>query len=249
MDLKQLPEKFYCPICDSNLKFFNPLPVFYKENAKKYGFAHLEQCEMLALETYSCPHCDATDRERLYAYWMNNQFGKALHLKSKIIHFAPESALSEWIRQRGYTDYKTADLMMPHVNYQVDITRLPFANDQYDFFICSHILEHVSSDDLAIAELYRIVKPGGMGIVMAPIIVGLEHTIEDPSIEDVAERWRLFGQYDHVRLYAHDDYVAKLKRHGFVVHELSVVDFGLECFKALGLKLTSILYIVQKPLL
>jgi ubiquinone/menaquinone biosynthesis C-methylase UbiE len=123
---------------------------------------------------------------------------------------------------------------------------MPFEGDSFDLFICSHVLEHVASDDRAIGELYRITKTGGCGILMAPIVVGLARTIEDPSVTDEAGRWRMFGQNDHVRLYAHDDYVNKIRTNGFRVTQLGIDDFGEEAFRLLGLKRTSILYVVCK---
>jgi hypothetical protein len=82
--------------------------------------------------------------------------------------------------------------------------------------------------------------------LMAPIIIGLEKTIEDPSVKTEAERWRYFGQNDHVRLYAHKDYVKKIKTHGFLVEELGIKYFGRHIFRRMGLKETSVLYIVKR---
>ena len=143
--------------------------------------------------------------------------------------------------------YHTADLKMEGCDVKIDMMNMPFANESYNFFICSHVLEHVKSDDKAISELYRITKKGGGGILMAPIIVGvLEKTVEDPDVTDDAGRWRLYGDYDHVRLYAHNDYVNKIRSHGFRVEELGEEFFGKKVFHSLGLKHTSILYLVSK---
>ena len=120
----------------------------------------------------------------------------------------------------NHFNYLTADLLMDDVNHKVNMMDLPFDDGSFGFFICSHVLEHVESDDRAIDELFRITKRGGLGILMAPIIVGLEKTLEDPSVTDEAGRWRNFGQGDHVRLYAHDDYLRKIRHHGFRVDEL-----------------------------
>ncbi|HEU0283314.1 MAG TPA: hypothetical protein VFQ99_05980, partial [Gallionella sp.] len=68
----------------------------------------------------------------------------------------------------------------------------------------------------------------------------------DPSVKDAAGRWRLYGQDDHVRLYAHDDYVNKIRSHGFRLEELGEVHFGKDVFQSLGLTPTSILYVVSK---
>lgn len=236
-----------CPVCVTNSVRFLPLSDFYRENAQQYGYIHFGKAEMTALETYSCANCGASDRERLYTLWIEQQIQKGfLSKSSRVIHFAPESVLSAKLKSLNDFDYKTADLMMEHVDYKVDLLNMPFDDASFDFFICSHVLEHVESDDQAIKELFRITKKGGCGILMAPIIVGLEKTLEDPSIKDEAGRWKHFGQDDHVRLYAHNDYVNKISSHGFSVEELGIEYFGEKTFRALGLKSTSILYVVRK---
>jgi SAM-dependent methyltransferase len=202
---------------------------------------------MTALETYSCSNCGVSDRERLYALWIDQQITKGFFSKAtRVIHFAPEPVLSARLKSLNSFNYKTADIMMEHVDYKVDLLNLPFEDVSFDFFICSHVLEHVENDDQAIKELYRITKQGGSGILMAPIIVELDKTQEDPSILDEAGRWKHYGQNDHVRLYAHDDYVNKIRSHSFNVKELGVSYFGAEIFRSLGLKSTSILYVVSK---
>jgi hypothetical protein len=82
--------------------------------------------------------------------------------------------------------------------------------------------------------------------LVAPVVIGLEKTIEDPTITDEAGRWRMYGQGDHVRLYAHDDYVNKIRSNGFGVEELGEKYFGKAIFQSLGLTSTSILYVVHK---
>lgn len=236
-----------CPTCNSRPATFLPLPDVYRENAHQYGYAHFGKGEMTALKTYSCANCGASDRERLYTLWIDQQIEKGLFSKgTRVIHFAPEAVLSARLKSLNSFDYKTADLMMDHVDFKVDLLNMPLEDASFDFFICSHVLEHVESDDQAIKELYRITKQGGCGILMAPIIVGLENTLEDPSIKDEAGRWKHYGQNDHVRLYAHDDYVNKIRSHDFHIEELGIKYFGEETFSSLGLKSTSILYVVSK---
>jgi tetratricopeptide (TPR) repeat protein len=82
---------------------------------------------------------------------------------------------------------------------------------------------------------------------MAPVCLEIEKTREDPSITRESERWRLFGQNDPVRLYTHDDYVARIEESGFSLRQMTRNDFGEEVFRLLGLKDTSILYVVSKP--
>jgi SAM-dependent methyltransferase len=242
-----IQQPLWCPVCGNEQASFLPLPEFYRDNANLHGFVHFEKGEMLSLDAYSCTQCGASDRERIYALWIDQQFKKK-HFPNNthVIHFAPEAALSGKLKGLAFFDYKTADLQMDDVNYKVDMMDMLFDNESFDFFICSHVLEHVDSDDQAIKELYRITKPGGCGILMAPIIIGLEKTLEDPSVTDESSRYRLYGQNDHIRLYAHDDYVKKIRCHGFRVEELGESYFGEEVFRTLGLTHTSILYVVSK---
>jgi ubiquinone/menaquinone biosynthesis C-methylase UbiE len=84
------------------------------------------------------------------------------------------------------------------------------------------VLEHIPEDQKAMRELYRVLKPGGWAILMVPLIA--ERTIEDPSVTQPEDRERLFGQYDHVRIYGPDFsnrlYEAKFKVTSFRAAQL-----------------------------
>lgn len=240
-------QQFHCSVCECpNIRFL-PLPGIYRENAIKHGYLHFGKAEMIALDTYSCSNCGASDRERFYAHWIREQVSNGnLKKGDRVLHIAPEMALSTILRNAGLFFYETADFAMEGVNHRVDLMNLPFGDKSWDFFICSHVLEHVENDDRAIRELFRVTRSGGMGILVAPIILNLQHTHEDPTVVSESERWRHFGQNDHVRLYAHDDYVQKIKSHGFLLQELGIKELGKDLFARLGLSPTSILYIVRK---
>lgn len=68
-------------------------------------------------------------------------------------------------------------------------------------------------------ELYRVLKPGGFGIFQIPQDLSIEKTFEDDTITDRKERAKIFGQYDHVRVYGRD-YFDKLRAIGFKVDEV-----------------------------
>ena len=69
-------------------------------------------------------------------------------------------------------------------------------------------------------ELYRVMKKGGMGVFQIPQDLNRETTFEDNSITDKKERAKIFGQYDHVRIYGLD-YFDKLRSIGFKVEEVN----------------------------
>jgi len=116
-------------------------------------------------------------------------------------------------------DYTTADLYVPKVDVKADILDLPFEDNTFDLIFCNHVLEHIEDDAKAMSELYRVMKPGGMGIFQIPQEIEREKTFEDFSITSPEERAKHFGQYDHVRVYGRD-YFDRLRKAGFTVKEI-----------------------------
>ena len=51
---------------------------------------------------------------------------------------------------------------------QADVTQLPFADRSFDVVICSEVLEHIADNRTAVAELVRVLKPGGDLVVTVP---------------------------------------------------------------------------------
>jgi predicted SAM-dependent methyltransferase len=121
-----------------------------------------------------------------------------------------------------------------------------YATGSVDMFLCSHVLEHVPNDRQAVRELFRILRPGGWGILMVPLHVALTETYENPAITSDAERWKHFGQNDHLRVYAKPDFFAKVKEAGFALDALDESVFGAEAFRRHGIHTRSVLYIVKK---
>ena len=137
----------------------------------------------------------------------------------KVLHFAPEQAFYKRFRNLSNLDYTTTDLNSPLADVKADICNLPFSDNSYDVILCNHVLEHIPDDKKAMEELYRILKPGGWGIFQIPQDLTRKETYEDESIVDRTERARIFGQYDHVRIYGLD-YFDKLREVGFEVEEV-----------------------------
>jgi SAM-dependent methyltransferase len=134
-----------------------------------------------------------------------------------MLHVAPEYRLGQWLRSWRNVHYVTGDLANPHVNLNIDITRIPFPEGVFDAIICNHVLEHILDDAKAISELFRVLKPSGWAILQVPIAQRLAGTYEDPTVEEAAAREIHFGQADHVRVYAMD-YVGRLRQAGFDVN-------------------------------
>lgn len=137
----------------------------------------------------------------------------------KVLHFAPEQAFYKRFRKLANLDYITTDLNSPLADVKADICNLPFDDNSFDVMLCNHVLEHIPNDKKAMQELYRVMKKGGWAIVQIPQDLSREITFEDDSITDKKERARIFGQYDHVRIYGRD-YFDRLREVGFKVEEI-----------------------------
>jgi len=249
-----LGAKYNCPVCGSRINRFQPLPEFYINNIKRHGYRYkFEQAETLNYHSYSCPLCGASDRDRLYALYIQDYLDRVGHdMAIRIIDFAPSAPLSLFIRNlitaSGQNiSYITADMNMEGVDFKVDVADMRiYDDDQFDFFICSHVLEHVADDRKALRELHRILKPQGSGILMVPVNLGVAEIDEEPSITDESERWRRFGQNDHVRLYSKDGFIKRVMDSGFLLHQFGKEHFGENTFEQNGITDQSVLYVVEK---
>ncbi len=165
------------------------------------------------------PSTLSLERHRLLWLYLQNEtdFFTAKE-KKKVLHFAPEQEFYKRFKKQSNIDYTTTDLLSPLADVKADICNLPFEDNQYDIIFCNHVLEHIPDDTKAMQELYRVLKPGGMGIFQIPQDLSRVTTFSDDSIFDQKERAKIFGQYDHVRVYGRD-YFDKLRSIGFKVVE------------------------------
>ena len=166
-------------------------------------------------ENVLSPSTLSLERHRLLWLYLKNETN-FFTAPLKVVHFAPEQAFFRKFKNLKHLEYTTTDLNSPLADVKADICALPFDDDSFDVILCNHVLEHIPDDRKALSELYRILKPSGWGIFQIPQDLKREVTFEDNSITDKKERAKIFGQYDHVRIYGRD-YFDRLKEAGFIV--------------------------------
>lgn len=164
------------------------------------------------------PSTLSLERHRLLWLYLKNETN-FFSQPSTVLHFAPEQAFYKRFRKLKHLDYTTTDLNSPLADIKADICNLPFDDNAFDIIFCNHVLEHIPDDTKAMEELYRVLKPGGWGIFQIPQDINRSKTFEDHSITDKKERAKIFGQYDHVRIYGLD-YFDKLREIGFQVKDI-----------------------------
>ncbi|HEX9853612.1 MAG TPA: class I SAM-dependent methyltransferase [Woeseiaceae bacterium] len=142
----------------------------------------------------------------------------------RVLHVAPERALQLYLSRLLGGSYVAADitperyLRTNHVCC-LDVTRLPFRSEAFDLILCNHVLEHVPRDLAAMGEIRRVLKKDGLSILQVPFALERERTLEAEPGDTAADCLRKFGQADHVRLYAKQDYIRRLARCGLRVEE------------------------------
>jgi SAM-dependent methyltransferase len=176
-----------------------------------YGYSNVR-------ENVLSPSTLSLERHRLLWLYLNRETDLLTRSQS-LLHVAPEQCFYARFRESELLTYTTTDLLSPLADVKADICALPFANDSYDFILCNHVLEHIPNDATAMKELYRVLKPGGTAILQIPLENDREVTFEDNSITERTERARVFGQYDHVRVYGMD-YFKRLESIGFKVQAI-----------------------------
>lgn len=209
-------EKKYCPFCNEKF-WFKPYGIEKRENAL-------------------CPICHSLERHR-YLYYIYKLF-IINNRKIKILHTAPEIAISKMFLQNKNIDYTSIDLH-PEKHSEIpnclkmNVLDLKFPDNTFDFVISNHVIEHIEDEEKFIKEITRVLKPNGKGIISAPYFQNLEKTYEDSTIVTNEARLIAYGQEDHVRKYGRDIFdrigryakITPLNRNsfdGFLDNEMSI---------------------------
>ncbi len=207
-----------CYIC--NRTFFSYLPVYgdswYQTQVRMQGI-NFNFCDRTYNRwEYRCPYCDSIDRTRFIMACIHKKLRNKCDMK--VLYFAPPPSGIRYLRtkMRNFS-VDTNDLYMNNKNikYHYDIQDMQGINDNtYDLIICSHVLEHVADDRLALKELYRVVKEKGMVFILVPLDLKRVWFDEENGRSEF-ENWKRFGQIDHVRRYTNDEIIRRIEEAGF----------------------------------
>jgi SAM-dependent methyltransferase len=138
-----------CPICNEKAPQFLPFGVVKRNNAL-------------------CPKCHSLERHRLLWLYLKSRTN-ILSRKLSILHFAPENCLKNTFKTMNSVEYISADLFDKNASLKMDVTDIKFPDNSFDLIICNHVLEHVENDKKAITELFRVLKPSGIAVLLVPV--------------------------------------------------------------------------------
>ena len=193
--------RYQCPICGGRFRRFCSAGIVRRPNA-------------------ACPRCSSLERHRLLWLYLQRETN-LLAGPRRFLHIAPEFCFLRVMKTLPDLYYVGVDRNDVLADYRMDITNLGLKSESFDCLLCMHVLEHVPDDRKALREMRRVLKPGAWAIIGVPIDHTRETTFEDPRATSDADRLKLFGQADHVRVYGNDA-VQRFERAGF---EVTGVDY------------------------
>jgi Methyltransferase domain len=161
-----------------------------------------------------CPFCGSRPRHRTAEIYFRQHTDLFSGTPRKMLHIAPEWFFTKKFKQIPNLDYLSGDLNPAVAMVKMDINDIQFPANTFDVIYCSHVLEHVPDDRRAMRELARVLTPNGWGILAVPVIRA--RTVEDPTVRTDEDRFRVYGQADHVRAYG-PDFADRLRESGFDV--------------------------------
>lgn len=224
-------DKVECPVCEKSFRKF-----------LSYG------SKVAQRENVLCPYDLTLERHRLMWLYLKNHSNFLTASTLEVLHIAPEQCFYEKFRNQKNLNYLTGDLVSPIADMHFDLHSIPLENDRFDVVFCNHVLEHVNDAHVCMKELYRVLKPGGWGIMQVPQDFSREITLEDPSITSPEDREKFYWQKDHVRLFG-KDYTNWLKKAGFEVEEFLPTNYySLKQIERFRLQKEEVLYICRKTL-
>lgn len=223
----------HCVLCDRHVWRFMP----YRNGSRGVApLMHALDVVGSDVDNFECPRCGAHDRARHLLLYM--RAGGLLDWLSgkSILHFAPEKRLPHWILAANPGQYIQCDLYpsSPEI-MRVDMLNMTFEPASFDMLIANHVLEHVGDAEKALAEIFRVLKPGGYTILQTPYSAKLHRTWSDPGIDTPQARLQAHGQEDHVRLFGRDifdlivsaGFESRVRRHAELLDHLDPVIAGV----------------------
>jgi hypothetical protein len=124
------------------------------------------------VEFSTCPDCGSNGRDRFLHWCLTERV--PLHAALRVIECSPRlgqayrDAMATWFFYRT-SDY---DLRAHAGNLRLDLQAIDLPDASVDVILCAHVLEHVPDTDKALAELRRIIAPGGHLLLQVPVLQG-----------------------------------------------------------------------------
>jgi glycosyltransferase involved in cell wall biosynthesis/SAM-dependent methyltransferase len=177
-----------CPICGWSGPSFGP--QYFAERFR-------EHCR--------CYGCGSKERSRFAAHYVRSQLaGFFAEGRRRVLDVGPEPYSRRLFPED--VEYVSFDLRSPLATLRGDLAHAPFGDASFDLWLCFHVVDQIPDDGAAMRELFRLLRPGGIGLFDATVRWS-EPTRERPESE---------ARFGPLRRYGFD-VVGRLEAAGFQV--------------------------------
>lgn len=132
-----------CPCCGVKLKHFVAYPSLY------------------------CPRCGSYERHRLLALYLDRR-PDLLAPPLELLQVSPDRPLERFLDREGVHRI-SIDVDNPGADARMDVHELTFEDQSFDVVLGCAVLDVVADQPRALAELKRVLRPGGTAIFQVAV--------------------------------------------------------------------------------
>ncbi len=145
-------------------------------------------------ESATCPRCGSIARDR-FLLWCFTRRAKRVRGR-RVLETSPRLGGEYREMMRRWFSYRASDydLGAHRADVQIDLQDIALPDASVDVVLTPHVLEHVPDTDRALAELHRVIAPGGRMYLQVPLLQGSTTPPSEPEFhaDDTPVFWR-FG--------------------------------------------------------
>lgn len=124
-------------------------------------------------ESAQCPQCGSISRDRFLVHsFVSRTPGCA---GRRVLETSPRLGQGYRTMMRRDFDYSASDFdLTAHVgDLRIDLQDIALPDESIDIVLTPHVLEHVPDTDRALAEIFRVLSPGGRMYLQVPLLHGV----------------------------------------------------------------------------
>jgi SAM-dependent methyltransferase len=123
-------------------------------------------------ESANCPRCGSIARDRFLLWCFTSRSGSMRG--ARVIETSPRLGEEYRTYMQRWFSYRTSDfdLSAHRGDIQLDLQQIDLPDASVDVVLTPHVLEHVPDTDRALAELFRVIAPGGRMYLQVPLVYG-----------------------------------------------------------------------------
>ena len=167
-------------------------------------------------EMAACPRCGSIARDRFLMHCFVSRTPSPRGLR--ILETSPRLGDGYRRLMRAHFDYTASDydLSAHEGDIRIDLQNIDLPDASIDILLTPHVLEHVPDTDRALAEIHRVLRPGGRMYLQVPLLHGTTAVPATPEFH--ADNTPVFFNFGW-------DLVGPLRNAGFTTVALATAEW------------------------